>query len=102
VTPAPVPTKATLARYGITADEWRAMYASQNGRCAACARAVDKLVVDHEHVRGWKQMPADRRRLYVRGLLCIRCNWRFLPVGLTGAIAGRIATYLAAYEARSR
>jgi hypothetical protein len=76
------------------------MFEGQSGRCAACNREVDRLVIDHEHVRGWKTMPADQRRRYVRGLLCIRCNWRFLPIGLTGEIARRIHVYLSAYEVR--
>lgn len=76
------------------------MYARQRGVCAACGRAVDKLVIDHEHVRGWKELPDEERKRYVRGLLCIRCNWRFLPVGLSGEIATRISKYLAAYERR--
>lgn len=94
------PTKATLSRYGLTADDWRDMFERQAGLCAACGRSVDRLVIDHEHVRGWKAKPADERRRYVRGLLCVRCNWRFLPVGLTSEIAGAIHRYLTAYESR--
>lgn len=94
------PTKATLSRYGLTVDEWQAMYDRQAGRCPVCNRDVDKLVIDHEHIRGWKSLPPEQRKLYVRGLLCVRDNWRFLPTGLTGEIAGRIHTYLSQYEGR--
>ncbi len=48
--------------FGMTADEYWAMFDAQDGRCLICRRAI-KLVVDHCHVR-----------LQVRGLLCRDCN----------------------------
>jgi hypothetical protein len=57
---------ASLAKrhtlYGITPDEYRAMHAAQDGRCAICGDAGD-LAVDHCHTGG-----------QVRGLLCALCN----------------------------
>jgi hypothetical protein len=55
--------------YGITIDEYRAMLAIQNGRCAICK--TDKpgsfknkyFHVDHDHKTG-----------EIRGLLCLKCN----------------------------
>lgn len=55
-----------LATYGITAEEYRAIYEAQGGKCAICQRATGaskKLSVDHDHKTG-----------EVRGLLCTPCN----------------------------
>ncbi|MFE7717525.1 endonuclease VII domain-containing protein [Nocardia rhizosphaerihabitans] len=54
--------------YGITEDEYQAIYAAQNGCCYICDQpraenARKRLSVDHDHKTG-----------YVRGLLCQRCN----------------------------
>ncbi|QPX61986.1 endonuclease VII [Mycobacterium phage Flaverint] len=54
------------ALYGITADEYWAIYEYQGGRCYICQRANGKrkrLSVDHDHKTG-----------IVRGLLCTMCN----------------------------
>lgn len=52
--------------YGITAEEYAAIYEYQGGTCAICGRAkgtTRRLAVDHDHDSG-----------YVRGLLCKPCN----------------------------
>jgi len=54
--------------YGITADEYKALFAAQNGVCAICKQARSyRLNVDHDHQSG-----------HVRGLLCRLCNGRLL------------------------
>lgn len=52
--------------YGVTAEEYDALYKAQGGRCAICQRATGRarrLAVDHNHQTG-----------EVRGLLCKPCN----------------------------
>ncbi|HEX3156717.1 MAG TPA: endonuclease VII domain-containing protein [Candidatus Angelobacter sp.] len=52
--------------YGISIDEYKAMYGRQGGVCAICqqpCKSGRRLAVDHSHESG-----------AVRGLLCSRCN----------------------------
>jgi len=56
-------------KYGITVEEYDAMFVAQGGRCAACDSTdsgdprFDTFAVDHDHETG-----------KVRGLLCAGCN----------------------------
>jgi hypothetical protein len=58
-------------KYGITIEEYDAMYADQNGVCAICNQpeslmlrgAIKRLAIDHCHETG-----------KIRGLLCFSCN----------------------------
>jgi hypothetical protein len=55
-----------MVRYGITSEQYKALYEAQGGVCYICQRATGKrkrLAVDHDHKTG-----------YVRGLLCSPCN----------------------------
>jgi hypothetical protein len=96
------PTPGTLARYGLSLDEWRALLDAQGGVCGVCGMepVQHRLVIDHEHVRGWKIMPAHRRKLYVRGLTCWWCNKTYLGRGLTIAKAEGVVRYLKRYAER--
>lgn len=60
-------------RYGITIDDYQAMFAKQGNACAACR--TKKNTID-----GWygteKQFPVDHDHITgkIRGILCDRCN----------------------------
>ncbi len=54
--------RSILAKYGVTDNEYRALYRAQGGRCYVCRKASGKgrrLGVDHNHMTG-----------EVRGLVC--------------------------------
>jgi len=59
-------SKYTKYKYGITFEQQKQMYISQNGVCAICGNKFENgrdIKIDHNHIT--KQ---------VRGLLCQRCN----------------------------
>lgn len=97
-----VPKLPTLKKYGLNLEDWEKIAVAQSRVCYICQRLPDvgRLAIDHEHVRGWKKMPPEKRKLYVRGLLCTYCNFRLLSKGITLAKARRIAKYLEEYEAK--
>lgn len=94
------PTKATLRKYGLSEDEWRSILDRQGGGCGACGKVPRtlRLVIDHQHVRGWAKMPGDSRKAYVRGLLCWTCNGFRLARGATIENLRGAAAYLERYE----
>lgn len=54
-------------KFGITIDDYNAMFEKQQGRCAVCHKHQSELKrtldVDHNHITG-----------QIRGLLCSSCN----------------------------
>lgn len=77
--------------YGITEEEYQALYKLQKGRCAICAKRRKVLSVDHVH--GQKGIES------VRGLLCKECNRAIGALGDTAESVERALNYLKAYEA---
>lgn len=51
------------ARFGMSHEDYTAMYERQNGRCLICKEEHELLRIDHDHV--------TKR---IRGLLCHHCN----------------------------
>lgn len=94
------PTAGTLAKYGLSLMEWQVMAQAQDGLCAVCRRLPlsGRLCIDHEHVKKWKKMPDEQRKLYVRGLLCYTCN-RFRVGRMTLELAESVAGYFRKYAA---
>lgn len=93
-------SRGTLRKYGLTEMDWLAMASMQGWVCPICQRRTRKFVTDHEHVPGWAKRPPDERKRYVRGLLCVYCNFRVVPSRMTAEEAYRMVAYLAAYENR--
>jgi hypothetical protein len=58
-----------------------------------------RLCIDHQHVRGFKAMPPEEKRTWVRGLLCFTCN-RYRVAKNEGASARAVVAYLADFERR--
>jgi len=97
-----IPTKATLKKYGLSKEEWIALYNKYDGACHVCLTKYpsDRLNVEHEHVEGWKQMPPEEKKKYVRGLACYVCNHRILTRGVTIEKLENAIRYLKDYEKR--
>jgi hypothetical protein len=67
--------------YGITGEEYQAIYDAQGGRCYICQRATGarrRLAVDHDHTCTAGHDPNVGCRLCVRGLCCKQCNYILL------------------------
>jgi hypothetical protein len=75
----------TLAKYGLTAQDFKIMLYNQGGVCGICKKesTSGRLNVDHEHIKGWKKLPPEERKKYCRGLLCYICNNRLMTKGVT-------------------
>jgi hypothetical protein len=97
-----VPQKSTLKKYGLNAKEWLSILNAQGGVCAICKRVskTGRLVTDHEHVKDWKKLAPEHRKLYVRGQLCWFCNHYYCSRAITVEKAKAVVAYLEAYEER--
>ncbi len=97
-----VPSKVTLKKYGLDAESWLALLSAQGHVCAICKKvpATGRFVTDHHHVKGWKKMKPEKRRLYVRGLTCWWCNKTYLGRAITVQKAMQVLLYLRAFDAR--
>jgi hypothetical protein len=64
--------------FGITLEEYDALFDSQDGKCAICLLPPSgrQLAVDHDHKTG-----------KIRGLLCTKCN---VALGLLNDDIGRL------------
>lgn len=80
--------RATLARWGITVEQYEALVAAAGGLCAVCQqppRESKALCIDHDHVTG-----------VVRGLLCQDCNLGIGQLRDDPELLDRAAAYLRA------
>src|SRR3972149_8874044 len=99
-----MPTNVTLKKYGLSLDEWQALYDKYNGACHVCYQkpSTGRLNVEHEHVKGWRKMKPEERKKYIRGLACYICNHRLLTRGVTIEKLLNAAKYLRDYEERKQ
>jgi hypothetical protein len=93
------PKAETLARYGLSIEDWWRMLHAQSGVCAICGKCpgTGRFNIDHAHVaKGghWKTLPPERRRERVRALLCWTCNRLCVGRGVTIAKLRAAAAYL--------
>lgn len=97
-----LPKPPTLKKYGLTLDDWQALLADQGGVCAICEKLPPsgRLCIDHHHVRGWKDMKPERRRGYIRGILCWTCNHYYVGRGITVRKSQNVVAYLEAFARR--
>lgn len=96
------PTKVTLAKYGLSLEEWVEILHSQNDVCAICLKqpTSGRFYVDHFHAKGWKKMPPEERKKYTRGLLCYIDNLKILTKGVSIQRLRSAADYLERFELR--
>jgi len=103
------PTASTLKKYGGDLVSWRVLLEEQGFVCGVCGKVPSpskrdgkrRLVIDHEHVRGWKNMVPEQRWRHVRGLTCWWCNSAYLARGITVEKAEGVVRYLRRYAERS-
>lgn len=97
-----VPTKQTLDKYGLDEQAWLAILKDQDWACFVCEKLPPsgRLVVDHYHAKGWKKMLKEKRKLYIRGLLCWTCNHYLVGRGVTVQKSRRVTLYLEQFESR--
>ena len=97
-----LPSIKTLSKYGLDYWLWLAISEGQGHACGVCGKlpTSGRLNVDHEHVKGYKDMTPAQKRKHVRGLLCYVCNKFFAMRGMTEEKARRLVKYLASYTER--
>ena len=87
-----------LTTYGITSEEYTALWQFQGGKCAICVKAsgaTRRLAVDHNHKCPTKSHdPKLGCPECVRGLLCGKCNVFLGYIRDDASIGGRIGRYL--------
>jgi hypothetical protein len=80
-----IPSKATLDKYGLSSQEWESILHSQGDVCAICKKEskTGRYVTDHPHVKGYKKLPPEQRKKFVRGILCWWDNKQIVGRGVT-------------------
>ena len=95
------PSEKTLRKYGLSEKEWRAIFDAQGGACAVCRKPPKRFLhIDHDHVRGWKSLPPEKRKLHIRGLLCFFCNQHYVGRAINIPKSRNVTAYLEAHEDR--
>lgn len=98
------PLDKTLEKYGLTRTDYLAYWKLTNGACPICEKVPTsgRLNIDHEHIKGWKNLPPEKRKLYVRGLVCFFCNRYYLAKSINVNKARNIIKFLEAYGIRQK
>lgn len=102
--PLKLPSEQTLAKYGLTGEEWLSFIPVIDGVrvCAICWKQpqTGRFVVDHKHVAGYALKSPEERKAYVRGVICTTCNHFNVSRYMTAVKAARTAAYLLDFEER--
>jgi hypothetical protein len=95
-----IPLEVTLEKYGLSESEWINILESQGYMCPICKKIPSSGIfhVDHLHIKGWKKMPPEKRKQYIRGIVCQWCNRSYLAKGMTIEKANNIITYLTKFN----
>ncbi len=93
------PSDKTLSKYGMDDLDWVRLALGQGSVCAICKKLPPsgRLMIDHEHRKGFKRMSPDQRKDCVRGLLCFRDNYHFTARGMDIERAKNLLAYLERY-----
>jgi|SRR5712664_1255905 len=88
--------------YGLTEQDYQQLLDQQGGRCAICGSKpkTRRLSTDHEHRKNYKHFSPVIKKQYIRGLLCMQCNYFELWRGTSIAKKKAAILYLQKYEAR--
>lgn len=83
-------TASSLRKYGLTVQQWQEMLDAQGGRCLLCRKGglTKHLSVDHDHTLEKLGV------MWVRGLLCQRCNRALAAWEWDEEVLERAAQYL--------
>lgn len=94
------PSQATLKKYGLTEEKWRAILEAQGNVCSICKKFPKSgiWVTDHHHAAGWKKMPPWQRSRYIRGVICRFCNSHCVGRFMTLFKARNVVAYLEQYQ----
>ena len=100
------PSPGTLHKYGLTLDDFKRILEAQGGICPICGKVPNpskrdgkiRWVVDHYHRRGWKQLPPEKRKQFVRGICCWFCNKYYLGKAITVEKSKNVTAYLERFE----
>ena len=81
-----------MRKFGITQEQWDAMYERQGGLCPICGRELHDPAIHGNHKRA-SPVDHDHKTGRVRGLTCLHCN-RFKIAKNTADSARRLVIYL--------
>lgn len=91
-----IPLKSTLDKYGLSESDWVELFKQQGEVCLICKKEskTGRYVVDHAHIKGYKKLPPEQRKKYVRGILCWWDNKQIVGRGVTIEKLQNAITYL--------
>ena len=66
-------------KFGLNEEEYLEYFKKQNNKCAMCkVKNIHPFTqhthVDHKHIEGYKDLPQEEKKKYIRGVLCQQCN----------------------------